>query len=235
MASKINVTKSEHIVFGRNRRKDIYIDGRKEASEVKLLGLTVTKDYKFDPHVSKVTEKMAKRNGQLTKLCGFAGKETLKMLAQATILSVAMYGAPVYATEKKNINRVQIKINKTMRLVTSSRMKTHVADMIQDLNWLKFELMVAHSKIMLLNRIISTASAPYTMTLIAAARHQTRYAVRERDLRIAWKPKLSRGGYKSFLVTAVDLYNKIKLLGKVMSKKALSKFVKIELKLWKSI
>ena len=122
-----------------------------------------------------------------------------------------------------------------MRLVTASRMKTHVKDMIADLNWMKFELMVAYDKIMLLNRIIASASAPYTMMILMAARHQTRYAVRERELRIAWRPKLSRRGGKSFIVTSVKLYNQIKLLGKVMTKKAMSKFVKLELKNWKKL
>ena len=108
-------------------------------------------------------------------------------------------------------------------------------DMMADLNWMKFELMVAYDKIMLLNRIIATASAPYTMMIIMAARHQTCYAVRERELRIAWRPKLSRRGGKSFIATSVSLYNQIKLLGKVMTKKAMSKFVKLELKNWRKI
>ena len=46
---KINVLKSEHIVFGYPRTCTIYDDGRKEADTVKLLGLlTVSKNYKFE-------------------------------------------------------------------------------------------------------------------------------------------------------------------------------------------
>ena len=232
---KINVTKSEHIVFGQKRTKTIFVDGRKEADKVKLLGLTVTKNYCFDPHVDIVAEKIAKRNGQLSKLSGIAGTDTLKMLAEATILSVATYGAPVYANDKKSINRLQIKLNKTMRMITNSRMKTHVADMLTSLRWLKFELVVAYGKVMLLHRILSTSSAPFIMMLVASARYQMRYTVRERDLRIAWNPRMARKGCKSFLATAVSLYNNLKILGKVMTMKAVSKYVKSELKTWKSI
>ena len=74
---RINVTKCEHIVIGSPRRTVITVDGREEASKVKLLGLTFTKAYKFDDHVDNITEKMAKRNGQLTKLTKLADKQTL--------------------------------------------------------------------------------------------------------------------------------------------------------------
>ena len=232
---KINVLKSEHIIFGHPRKKQIFIDGRCEAEHVKLLGLTVSKHYKFDAHVDKITEKMAKRNGQISNLVGIAGKDTLKMLAVATVQSVAMYGASVYVKDKATINRIQVKLNSTLRMVTGSRRKTHVADMLKDLDWMKFELMVAHSKVMLLHRIVSFAAAPFCMSLVTAASQQTRYAVRERELRIAWRPKLARRGYNSFLVTAVRLYNQTKILGKIMKTTSLSKFVKSQIKQWRSV
>ena len=93
---KINVLKSEHIVFGHPRSKVIKIDGRDEAGQVKLLGLTVSNHYKFDTHVDLITEKMSSRNGQIAKIAGIAGQDTLKMLASATVLSIATYGSYTY-------------------------------------------------------------------------------------------------------------------------------------------
>ena len=210
---KINVLKSEHIIFGHPRTKKVVIEGRVEAEKVKLLGITVSNHYKFDAHVDAITEKIARRNGQLN---GIAGVDTMKMLASATILSVASYGSFVYARDKKNINLIQMKLNKTMGLVTRSRLKTHVADMLNDLNWMKFEIMVAYNKIMLMHRILSSSAAPYCMMLMQKAMHQTRYLMRERELCIAWRSKQARKGFSSFLVTAVSLYNQVKLMGKVM-------------------
>ena len=157
------------------------------------------------------------------------------MLASATVLSIATYGAAIYARDKANINRVQIRLNKTMRMITASRMKTHVADMMRELDWLKFQLMVAYEKIMLLNRIVANSAAPFCMMLVSEAPHQTRYAVRERELRIAWRPRLARRGHSSFLMTSVTLYNQVKLIGKIMKPKTMSKFVKNQLKTWRSI
>ena len=98
---KINVTKCEHMVIGSPRKNQVYVNGRKEAKSVKLLGLTFTKHYKFEKQVDIVTEKMAKRTGQLSKLVSLADQETMKMLANATILSVANFGDHIFANDIK--------------------------------------------------------------------------------------------------------------------------------------
>ena len=54
---KINVTKSEHIVIGKQRTTNVVIDGRNEASEVKLLGITFSNKYTFDKHVTNVASR----------------------------------------------------------------------------------------------------------------------------------------------------------------------------------
>ena len=54
---KINVTKSEHIVIGKQRTTNVVIDGRNEASEVKLLGITFSNKYTFDKYVTNVASR----------------------------------------------------------------------------------------------------------------------------------------------------------------------------------
>ena len=41
-------------------------------------------------------------------------------------------------------------------------------------------------------------------------------AVRERELKIAWRPKMSRRDQKSFMYTAVKMYNQTKIMGKIV-------------------
>ena len=230
---KINVTKSEHIIIGSPRTMLINVDGRKEADTVKLLGLTFDKHYRFDQHVDKITEKIASRTGQLSKLQGVADEETMRMMANATIQSVASYGCHIYATDPKNVNRVQVKLNKVMRMVTKSKLSTHISDLLLKIKWLKFKETVEHVKVMLMHKIVTTAAAPFCHHLVATAKHQTRYAVRERDLRIAWRPRMARRGEKSFLYTSVKLFNQVKLTGKVMKHSAISKFVKDTVLSWR--
>ena len=155
------------------------------------------------------------------------------MLANATVMSTASYGAHVYATDAKHVNRIQVKLNKTMRMVTSSRLKVHVKDLLNMMDWMKFSEVVQLIKILLLSRIIKTSSAPYCNKLINDAYTQSRYMVRDVELKIAWSPKLSRRGCRSFLYTAVKLYNHVKIVGKKLSDNALSKFVKSTIKSWR--
>ena len=166
-------------------------------------------------------------------LLGVADTDTMKMLATSTVHSVASYGCAIYAADKKQSNRVQIKLNKTMRLATGSKLSRHVRDMIDEMKWLKFTQHVDYMKVMLLHNIVATSAAPYCKMLISAASHQTRYSVRERDLRIAWRPKMARRGCKSYLYTSVILYNQIKLLGKKMKTSQISKFTKSTLLAWR--
>ena len=212
--------------------RQITVDGRPEAKDVKLLGLRFSNAYRFDLHTDSITEKIASRTGQLSKLVGWADQETMETLANATILPVANYGASIYASDKANINRVQIKINKCMRLITNSKLSRHVADMIKELNWMKFTDMVDHAKVMLLHKILVTSAAPYCKMLVENASNRTRYATREVELKIAWRPKLARKGCKSFLVTSVKLYNQVKLIGKMMKHSAISKYTKATLLAW---
>ena len=75
---RINVAKSEHIIFGKNRTQEIIIDGRKEAKSVKLLGLTIDSNYKFNDHVTNVNDKISKRIGQVRKITEVATLDTCK-------------------------------------------------------------------------------------------------------------------------------------------------------------
>ena len=230
---KINVAKCEHIVIGQRRTRTITINGRPEADSVKLLGMTFTKTYKFEKHVDEITSKIATRNGQLSKLTGIADQQTMQMLANATVLSVANYGSHVYASDERQVNRIQVKLNKTMRLVTGSKLRVHIKDLLERMKWLRFTELVQHTRIMLLHKILATSAAPYCSMLTAAATMQTRYAVRETELKIAWRSKLARKGDKSFIQAAVKLYNQSKLMGKIMTMKRISKFIKSVILSWR--
>ena len=233
---KINVTKSEHMVIGKQRTTNVVIDGRNEASEVKLLGITFSNKYTYYKHVTNVANKMASRMGQLSSLVPYADTQTSKMLANSIIVSVANYGAEIYSSDKKCSNRIQVKINQAMRIVTQSDMRTPIRDMLLSLDWLKFDEIVKYNKVMLFAKIMSLRVSPYCFLLIYRGMNQvqTRYHVRERDLRIAWRPLTVNRGDKSFLVTATKHYNKVKVEDKQFEDKDDQKaYVKHQIKSWR--
>ena len=107
--------------------------------------------------------------------------------------------------------------------------------MLRQLRWLKLAEIAQMSKILLLNKIIVTQAAPYCFALVKVGMetHQTKYSVRERELRIAWKPRLVKKGCSSFLFTATRLYNQVKLMGKVLTTGETKSFIKKQIVDWR--
>ena len=152
----------------------------------------------------------------LTKVVPYADLQTAKMLADSMLVSVATYGCEVYAVEKGLVNKVQVKLNQVMRIITSSGIRRQIREMLDDLKWLKFEEMVKYTKIMIISKLTFNNSAPFCKMLVVRgmSQRQDHYNVRQRELRIAWRPRTSRRGQQSFLVSALKLYNDSKVAGK---------------------
>ena len=225
---KINVSKSEHIILGQPRSGPMQVEGRDEATKVKLLGLTFNRSYKFDDHVQNVKNKIASRLGQVTKITAVAPPKVAKELANSLILLVASYASEIYAAESTLINRVQVSINNVMRIITKKGRRTPINLMLTQLKWMTFENMVRYNCVMLMYKIVLTYCTPFSKVLIYRGidQHQTRYEIRERELRIAWVPRYVRVGGKSYLVRATQAYNHVKLFGKLIHKDDLKKMVK---------
>ena len=231
---KINTAKSEHIIIGANRTQQVIIDGRPEAKKVKLLGVTFNNDYKFDDHVTNVTDKISKRLGQIRKITSVASPETSKEVASSICVSVAAYASEIYANEMALINRVQVKLNNVMRILTKAEPRTTISSMLTRLDWMTFNDIVKYNRIMLMYKLVIYPTSPFCKLFIwrGIAELNERYQLRERELRIAWKVKKVRQGDKSFLVQATKLYNHCKLFGKIKSKDDLKEYVKKTIHSW---
>ena len=179
---------------------------------------------------------MSSRIGQLKKIIPYADEKTSNMLATSLITSVASYGAEVYAKDKQVTNRVQVKMNQAMRMITCSGNRTPINSMLKRLNWLKFDELIIYNKVMLFEKIAHVANAaPFLRMLIVRGmmQVQVRYDVRERDLRIAWRPKTMKRGDRAFLVSAARSYNQMKVAGRGLDKDALKDHVKATLVTWR--
>ena len=125
--------KSEHIVLGKNQTMNILVEGGAEAKKVKLLGLTFDNNYKFTDHITNVNNKIASRIGQISKIVNVASISTSKELANAICVSVAAYTCEIYAADAALRNKVQVKLNIIMRILTNAGNRTPKS-CCQDLN-----------------------------------------------------------------------------------------------------
>ena len=90
---KLNVTKEEHIVHAhahaaRVKPGGVVVDGRQEATKVKLLGMTVDRDYGFSSHVSKVISATSYKLSHVSKIAKYLDDKTLKEVTRSLVLSV---------------------------------------------------------------------------------------------------------------------------------------------------
>ena len=107
--------------------------------------------------------------------------------------------------------------------------------MLQELKWLMFPEIINYNKIVLMDKIISSSVSPYCLMLLkrGMAQRQDRYNTRERDLRIAWRCKTVRRGEKSFMHSALKLFNHSKVAGRGLDKLELKEFIKDKLIKWR--
>ena len=133
---KLNLTKEEHIVHAKSNRArkkpgGVVVDGREEAMDVKLLGITVNRNYKFTKHVSKVISAANYRLSHMAKLSSYIPDEQLKQATQALALSVLNWGAELAARDQASIRRLQRTQNVALRIMTRSSRRKSVRIMLQ--------------------------------------------------------------------------------------------------------
>ena len=88
----MNLSKEEHILHlhsqaARQKPGGVIVDGREEADSVKLLRITVGRNYKFHPHVSRVVSNTHYRLSHVSKVRNLLPDKQLKEAAEALVLS----------------------------------------------------------------------------------------------------------------------------------------------------
>ena len=63
----------------------------------------------------------------------------------ANVLSVANYCSEIFATNPKDVNRIQMKVNETMRIITHSGNRARIKTMMNRLNWLSYHETVMYN------------------------------------------------------------------------------------------
>ena len=217
----MNEGKCEHIVFSPSpRQMNIVMDGRLEADTVKLLGVTITNDYKFTKHTSSVVSRMTARFPYVTRLKKFMTKENLTKVANSVVMSIPRYAAEVYCSTDKIQRRIQRSQNTLMRIILDPPKRTSVATMLRRTGWLNVKLHTDLSKLMLLRScVISNSSeAVSTQLRLGSINAEHRYGTRSRDWKIAWAPVLVKHA-RAFLPSTVKLYNRLNLCSQGLGEK----------------
>ena len=110
-----------HMTRSKSNYYDTYIMGDDtlvEVDEIKLLGVTFSKDLSFDSHIDAISNKVSKLSGFITRCTRSRSSYTLFNLYKALFLPNITYCACVWAPHLRNhldrLEKVQRKITRTL-------------------------------------------------------------------------------------------------------------------------
>ena len=204
---KVNITKEEHITFApkafkRELLNGVVVDGRKEAKQVKLLGITVATDYSFTAHVSNIVSRVSHRVAHVRRLQQYLSEKKLKELADTLLLSVLRYGLEVAGRDLVNLKRLQKVLNVILRLISKADKFTSVRLMQARLAVLNMRLQFHKQRTSLIRSVLTSGVSPLTLHFVDFPRHHARLAKYRHSF-----PIKSKYGENSILVTSLEVLN----------------------------
>jgi Reverse transcriptase (RNA-dependent DNA polymerase) len=145
---KINVTKSDAVLFSRRKKKErlktnsltLFDEKIKWSKEAKYLGVTMDQKLNWGTHINTVANKANKRIGILSPLLNRRSnlsQSNSLLLYRSMIRPIMTYAAPIWGTARKvHIKKLQTIQNKVTRMITKSPWYIRNVDIHDDLNLL---------------------------------------------------------------------------------------------------
>ena len=213
MGMALNPDKCELTIF-RSKKKTHTLTlpgGQEEVKTVKLLGLFIDSDYKFQTHVSKVCAKLRFKIANIARVRPYISEERAKLITEALVLSTVNYMSVLYLRLPSNQKKIQKLVNKAMRVVLKADKRTHIEDMNRELYWLNMENNFEFQLIMSMRRIRQRLMiAPVTFRDVFTNQDLTLYRLRSVHLRVNWR-KYTAHGRNSFVYQAIQGFNRYEL------------------------
>ena len=157
----LNVDKTKLIIFRSKYSKNNYeeisikLQGIRLAPSkyVKYLGIYIDENLSWDIHIQKLSNKLSRANGLLSKLHHYIPKYTLISVYYALFYSHLIYGCSVSSlTSQKNINIINILQKKCIRVINFSHFNDHTNLLFVDNNLLKFKDIINLCLLVLVNQ-----------------------------------------------------------------------------------
>ena len=176
---KLNVSKEEHICHAympsaRVKPGGVIVDGRPEALKVKLLGMTVDRDYSFTTHVGKVIAAASYKLSHVSKVAKYLDDKTLKEVTRSLVLSVLYWGLELAARDSTSIRRLQVCQNSILRMMTRSPYDMSVRLMLSKTKLYNIENQRRFQMMSLVRRSINQKCCPQTNKYIVMPSDKSR-------------------------------------------------------------
>ena len=176
---KVNPTKEEHLCiyprgFDKELEDGVTVRNRKEATSVKLLGITVSQGYSFTNHCSKIISKASQRIGHVKRLRKHLTNEKLQQVTDSIVMSVIRFGLEWAGRDRCNLVRLQKTLNVALRMLTGSSKYQSVRWMLMKTDMLNVKLQFTYQRMALMRRCLMTETTPMTMAMIQYPKEKSR-------------------------------------------------------------
>ena len=227
---KMNEQKSEILPIRKKPQTfQIRVGEVVETTRIKLLGLHVQANFRFEDH-AKITCAVARsRLTEISKVAPYLPFQTLKRTVESLVLTKLYYAVEIYAVNQSILTSIQRVINSACRVVCGGDYSMKISDGLLRTNWLNSSNKVSLTRLMLLRKLLVTRCSKFTWSkIIRGSRHER--VTRSQDLELTEYPT-SYFGKLGVLANSVKLYNLLKLYNvNILSKQSLKKYLPPELK-----
>ena len=145
------------------KNKVIPIDGASltHQNQIRILGMNISSDLKWDYHIKHGTANMLKsinaKNALIRSVRGLIPVNALGMIANNLINSTILYGAPIWAaTSQENLDLIQKSQIRAARLVINQKWqkgkKSHRQNLLNKLNWPNVRQIIQSATLKLVHR-----------------------------------------------------------------------------------
>ena len=155
----------------------------KEVTQHKHLGLTISKDLKWNCHINQVSEKAWKRIGSLRRKKFILDRRTLNKLYITYIRPLLEYGDIIWdncsLTNKRYIDTLQVE---AARIVTGGTKLCSIHRLYRETGWETLQLRRNKHKLFQLYKIINSQTPEYLKSLLPPRMYElTEYALRNNN------------------------------------------------------
>ena len=192
--------------------------GQEESKVVRLLGLWIDNNYRFETHTQKVLQKVRFKLANLSKVRPFLSEDKAKMIVESLVHSTINYMGIIYLRLTSNQKKVQKLLDRAARLVLRADPLSHVVDMNRELYWLNAENTFKYLLVTSFRRLkYGNCRAEISWDNVFVTQPRL-YKLRSFHSRVQW-PKIMSHGCNSYIYQSSFIFNELEMNGALYTSK----------------
>nr|CAI5833762.1 unnamed protein product [Callosobruchus analis] len=220
---KLNVQKTKCMVIGSRHNcqrvsdnisvkiDDISIS---VVDQIKYLGVQIDQQLNFSKHVDYICKKLGKKIGYFRRIAPKLSTWCKRVVYNTIIYPHFTYcSSLLIACSAEDKHKLQLLLNKCMRILLGCSKYTPIRDMLNNLKFLNIEQIIQEANLVLLFKIINKKAPNYFEKFMYKRMDVTDYNIRTKDHYCIDRYR-SKSMEKSLFIEGLKLYNKLPLIVK---------------------